>query len=65
LFSAGYYPSAVLYLVYAAFVIWGFAVWLKVQRETQARERVEGPSTVPTTASRASGTTGVNASHQG
>ena len=53
LFTAGYYPSAVLYLVYAAFVAWGFAVWLKVQRETAARDRVEsgptgdGPSTTP------------------
>ncbi|MBO3085581.1 nicotinamide riboside transporter PnuC [Cellulomonas fengjieae] len=27
LFAAGYYPSAVLYLVYAGVVIWGFAVW--------------------------------------
>ena len=27
LFSAGYYPSAVLYLVYAGVVIWGFVVW--------------------------------------
>lgn len=27
-----YYPSAVLYAVYAAFVIWGFFVWLNVSR---------------------------------
>ena len=27
-----YYPSAVLYAVYAAFVIWGFFVWLDVSR---------------------------------
>ncbi|MGW0042377.1 nicotinamide riboside transporter PnuC [Rhodococcus sp. NPDC003348] len=32
LFVAGYYPSALLYLVYGAFVLWGFAVWLRVQR---------------------------------
>lgn len=39
LFKAGFYPSAVLYLVYASFVLWGFAVWLKVQRtETSAPE---------------------------
>lgn len=49
LFSAGYYPSALLYLVYAVFVIWGFVVWLKVQRETQARARVEGPPTAADT----------------
>ena len=32
LLAAGYYPSAVLYLVYGAFVLWGFFVWLRVQR---------------------------------
>lgn len=34
LFRAGFYPSAFLYLVYAAFVIWGFTVWVKVQKRT-------------------------------
>jgi nicotinamide mononucleotide transporter len=33
LLKAGYYPSAVLYLVYGAFCVWGFFTWLKVQRE--------------------------------
>jgi tetratricopeptide (TPR) repeat protein len=33
LLKAGYYPSAVLYLVYAAFVIWGFVVWWRVDLE--------------------------------
>ncbi|WP_255657628.1 nicotinamide mononucleotide transporter family protein [Actinoplanes sp. L3-i22] len=28
----GYYPSAVLYAVYAGFVIWGFLVWLRISR---------------------------------
>ncbi|EME19549.1 nicotinamide riboside transporter PnuC [Rhodococcus triatomae] len=32
LLKAGYYPSAILYLVYAGFVLWGFAVWLRIQR---------------------------------
>lgn len=32
LLSAGYYPSAMLYVIYGAFVIWGFTVWLRVQR---------------------------------
>lgn len=27
-----FYPSAVLYGVYAAFVIWGFVVWLRISR---------------------------------
>lgn len=33
LFLAGYYPSAVLYLVYGVFVAWGFIVWMRVQKE--------------------------------
>ncbi len=32
LLSAGYYPSAVLYLVYAGFVLWGFVTWWRIQR---------------------------------
>lgn len=32
LIKFGYYPSAVLYAVYGAFVIWGFFVWLRVSR---------------------------------
>ena len=35
LVKAGYYPSATLYLVYGAFVIWGFISWLKISREDQ------------------------------
>ena len=31
----GYYPSAILYAVYAAFVIWGFTVWLRISRAAQ------------------------------
>jgi nicotinamide mononucleotide transporter len=26
-----YYPSAVLYVIYAGFVIWGFFVWRRLQ----------------------------------
>lgn len=33
LFIAGYYPSAALYLVYGAFVTWGFVVWNRVQKQ--------------------------------
>lgn len=36
LFSGGYYPSALLYLVYAGFVLWGFAVWLRIQRRAHS-----------------------------
>ena len=32
LLMAGFYPSAALYLVYGGFVLWGFAVWARVQR---------------------------------
>ncbi len=40
-----YYPSAVLYAVYAAFVIWGFVVWLGISRvEVPAPPRVADPA---------------------
>jgi nicotinamide mononucleotide transporter len=32
LLRAGLYPSALLYAVYGAFVIWGFVVWLRLAR---------------------------------
>ena len=32
-----YYPSAILYAVYAAFVIWGFIVWLGISRTIAPR----------------------------
>jgi nicotinamide mononucleotide transporter len=38
-----YYPSAILYAVYAAFVIWGFFVWLGVSRTT-ATPRLGDPA---------------------
>ena len=34
LLRGGYYPSALLYLVYAGFVVAGFTVWLRIQRRT-------------------------------
>lgn len=40
LLKAGYYPSAALYIFYAGFVLWGFVVWLKVQR-TQKQQLQE------------------------
>ncbi|MVZ91649.1 nicotinamide mononucleotide transporter [Dietzia kunjamensis] len=36
LLKAGYYPSAALYLVYGAFVIWGFLVWWRVDLAERA-----------------------------
>jgi nicotinamide mononucleotide transporter len=45
LLKAGYYPSAVLYLVYGAFCAWGFWTWVRVRRaldtdDTDALEEV-------------------------
>lgn len=37
LLSAGYYPSAVLYLVYAGVVVYGFTVWLRARGEEPAQ----------------------------
>ncbi len=42
LLQAGYYPSAFLYVVYGVFVIWGFTVWVRAQREAAA-EPVTAP----------------------
>jgi nicotinamide mononucleotide transporter len=39
----GYYPSAILYAVYAAFVIWGFVVWLRISR-VEAPPRASAPA---------------------
>ncbi|SDT35065.1 nicotinamide riboside transporter PnuC [Microterricola viridarii] len=37
LLSAGYYASAILFIFYGAFTLWGFFTWVKVQRrETPA-----------------------------
>lgn len=38
-----YYPSAVLYAVYAGFVVWGFVVWLRISRTHQA-QRLDSPT---------------------
>ena len=45
LFAAGYYPSAVLYLVYGAFCLAGFVAWTRIRRRldepTAVQERAE------------------------
>ena len=43
LWHSGYYPTAVLFVVYGALVIWGFVVWLRASRveTTPTRERVD------------------------
>ncbi|WKD61623.1 Nicotinamide riboside transporter PnuC [Corynebacterium ciconiae DSM 44920] len=37
LLAAGYYPSAVLYLVYGGFVAWGFVEWSRVERRRRSQ----------------------------
>jgi len=36
LVDAGYYPTAVMYLVYGVFCIWGFFTWMRVHRRLAA-----------------------------
>lgn len=38
LLQAGYYPSAVLYLVYGAFCAWGFLTWMRVHRSLRTTD---------------------------
>jgi nicotinamide mononucleotide transporter len=38
LFSAGYYPSALLYLVYGGFCLVGFAAWIRTRDSSRAHE---------------------------
>jgi nicotinamide mononucleotide transporter len=35
LWHSGYYPTAILFVVYGALVLWGFVVWLRASREEQ------------------------------
>jgi nicotinamide mononucleotide transporter len=43
-----FYPSAVLYGVYGAFVIWGFVAWLRIARAESANLAVPArPDEVP------------------
>ncbi|MCR6689964.1 nicotinamide riboside transporter PnuC [Cellulomonas sp.] len=51
LLSAGYYPSAVLYLVYAAFVAYGFVTWWRLRA---AEVAAAGTASVPATGPRPS-----------
>lgn len=42
LFAAGYYPSAIMYIVYAAVVLVGFVSWLRLQQAEP--DKPDGPS---------------------
>lgn len=46
LLQAGYYPSAVLYLLYGAFCAWGFLTWVRVHRSLRTAES-DVPEEVP------------------
>lgn len=35
LVQAGFYPTAVMYLVYGGFCVWGFLTWVKVKRDLE------------------------------
>ena len=41
LWHSGYYPTAVLFLVYGGLVVWGFVVWLKASRVERRSQPVE------------------------
>jgi nicotinamide mononucleotide transporter len=46
LLNAGYYPSAVMYIVYGAFCVVGFVAWLRIERRERA-EAVSGGVATP------------------
>jgi nicotinamide mononucleotide transporter len=41
LWHSGYYPTAVLFVVYGGLVVWGFIVWLRASRVDGRHEGVE------------------------
>jgi len=43
LVAAGYYPSAVLYVVYAGFVVWGALTWVRTMRTGEPAPADGGP----------------------
>lgn len=47
LWHSGYYPTAVLYLVYGALVLWGLLVWLRVSRTSDPAARPHERHDVP------------------
>lgn len=49
LWHSGFYPSAVLYAVYGAFVVWGFLVWRRAAREEQPEPAITGAGPTPDT----------------
>jgi nicotinamide mononucleotide transporter len=52
LFAAGYYPSAIMYIVYAAIVIIGFVSWMRIQRRERDEVAPAEGSLTPVTAAK-------------
>lgn len=44
LLRAHFYPSATLYAVYGAFVVWGFVVWLRIARRDRTVQGLSDPA---------------------
>jgi nicotinamide mononucleotide transporter len=44
LWHSGYYPTAVLFVVYGALVVAGLVVWMRAARVERAQEKVEAPA---------------------
>jgi len=44
LFAAGFYPSAILYLVYGGFCVMGFVTWLRVRQRLSAAAAAPAPT---------------------
>ncbi len=42
LLTAGYYPSAIMYIVYGAFCVIGFVTWMRIERRQQDEARPAG-----------------------
>ncbi|HET9560863.1 MAG TPA: nicotinamide mononucleotide transporter family protein, partial [Propionibacteriaceae bacterium] len=45
LLLAGYYPSAIMYIVYGGFCVVGFVAWLRIERRDRAETPPEGVAT--------------------
>ncbi len=46
LLQAGYYPSAVIYLVYGALCAWGFRTWVHARRDLEHTDPIDVPKEV-------------------
>jgi nicotinamide mononucleotide transporter len=45
LLVAGYYPSAIMYIVYGGFCVVGFMTWLRIERRERTDALAEGVDT--------------------